>query len=191
MPVDRASEHRTLAASVWRQVFELFVRTRGQRDHVMQRYQLSPNDAKTLCMMDPANGQPMRALANLCCTDASNATWVVDRLERQGLVERRTVPGDRRVKLVGLTPRGVKTRNAIIESMHEPPLEVLALDRADLVTLATILTKIPLVAEFAASVNPATPSASSPESKGSAPTSIQRAGTRSRRRRPTANKQRS
>lgn len=155
MAIDRASEHRALAAQVWRQVFELFVRTRAQRDHVLRRLQLSPNDAKTLCTMDEALAKPMRALADACSTDASNATWVVDRLERQGLVERKSVAGDRRVKLVGLTARGVKARHAIIEAMHEPPIEVLALDRDDLAALAKVLAKIPLMAEL--SLLPGTP----------------------------------
>ncbi|HJU73097.1 MAG TPA: hypothetical protein VJ717_05075, partial [Gemmatimonadaceae bacterium] len=57
------------------------------------------------------------------------------------------VPGDRRVKLVGLTARGAKARQAIMEAMHEPPIEVLALDREDLAALAKILAKIPLLAE--------------------------------------------
>lgn len=144
MTTDHAVEHRALAAQVWRQVFELFVKTKGQREHVMQRLQLSPNDAKTLCLLDSADAKPMRALAEACCTDASNATWVVDRLEGLGLVERRAVPGDRRVKLVALTTRGAKTRAAIMQAMQEPPLELLALDRNDLVTFGKILAKIPL-----------------------------------------------
>ena len=144
MSIDRASEHRALATQVWRQVFDLFVKTKGQREQMMQRLQLSPNDAKTLCLLDSAEAKPMRALAEACCTDASNATWVVDRLESLGLVERRAVPDDRRVKLVALTTRGAKTRSAIMQAMHEPPLEVLALDRNDLVTLGKILAKIPL-----------------------------------------------
>lgn len=146
MSIDRAIEHRALATQVWRQLFELFVKTKGQREHIMQRLHLSPNDAKTLALLDSAEAKPMRALAEACCTDASNATWVVDRLERLGLVERRAVPGDRRVKLVALTTRGAKTRGAIMQAMHEPPLEVLALDRNDLVALGKILAKIPLVA---------------------------------------------
>ncbi|MGQ0640507.1 MAG: MarR family winged helix-turn-helix transcriptional regulator [Gemmatimonadaceae bacterium] len=154
MAIDRAAAHRALAAHVWRQVFDLFVRTRGQRDHVLKRLQLSPNDAKTLCTMDAVTAKPMHALAEACCIDASNTTWVVDRLEAQGLVERRTVPGDRRVKLVGLTPRGVKARSAIMEAMHEPPLEVLALDRDELDALAAILDKIPLLADGAQLATP-------------------------------------
>lgn len=146
MSTDRASEHRALATQVWRQMFDLFVKTKGQREHVMQRLQLSPNDAKTLVLLDSAEARPMRALAEACCTDASNATWVVDRLEGLGLVERRAVPGDRRVKLVALTTRGAKTRAAIMQAMHQPPLELLALDRNDLVAFGKILAKIPLVA---------------------------------------------
>ncbi len=146
MSIDRAVEHRALAAQVWRQVFELFVKTKGQREHVMQRFHLTPNDAKTLALLDSSDAKPMRALAQACCTDASNATWVVDRLESLGLVERRAVEGDRRVKLVALTTRGAKTRAAVMQAMHEPPLEVLALDRNDLVALGKILAKIPLVA---------------------------------------------
>lgn len=144
MAIERAADHRALAADVWRRVFNLFVSTRGQRDHAMQRFKLSPNDAKTLSLMDASQGKPMRAVADACSTDASNATWVVDRLERLGLVERQTVAGDRRVKLVALTARGVKARDAIIEAMHEPPLELLALDRADLVALSKLLAKIPV-----------------------------------------------
>ncbi len=37
---------------------------------------------------------------------AGNVTGIVDRLVKQGLAERRPVPGDRRAVLVRLTPRG-------------------------------------------------------------------------------------
>ena len=84
----------------------------------------------------------MRALAEAWGTDASNATWVVDRLERKGLAERRTIARDRRVKLVVLTSRGVRTRNAILQAFHEPPPELLTLDRRDLGALGEILGKL-------------------------------------------------
>jgi DNA-binding MarR family transcriptional regulator len=179
MAVDRAAEHRALAAQVWRQVFNLFVGTKGPREQVLHRLRLSPNDAKTLCMMDAMAAKPMRAVADMCCTDASNATWVVDRLESQGLVERKAVPGDRRVKLVGLTPRGVKTRSEIMQAMHEPPLEVLALDRDDLVALGRLLAKIPLPAD----ATPQQPAAVS-SSRSSATSAKRRPPSTARRRRP-------
>jgi hypothetical protein len=44
----------------------------------------------------------MKSLADEWRCDASNATWIVDRLEKLGLAERKTVPHGRRVKLVVL-----------------------------------------------------------------------------------------
>jgi DNA-binding MarR family transcriptional regulator len=45
------------------------------------------------------------AAAQLQC-DPSNITGIVDRLEARGLVERRVLPSDRRVKQLVLTPEG-------------------------------------------------------------------------------------
>ncbi|GAB3677206.1 MarR family transcriptional regulator [Actinocorallia lasiicapitis] len=55
----------------------------------------------------------MRALAARLFCDASNVTGIVTRLEGRGLVVRESDPGDRRVKLVSLTPSGVELRDKI------------------------------------------------------------------------------
>lgn len=138
----RSSTKRVLAGTAWRALFQLFMSTRWQRDQVLERFGLTPNDAKVLDTLDAAEGQPMRALAQAWGTDASNATWVVDRLERKGLAERRPMARDRRVKLVVLTRRGAETREAIVRAFHRPPPELLALERRDLEALAEILGKL-------------------------------------------------
>ena len=74
----------------------------------------------------------MRSLADAWGCDASNATWIVDRLEARGLAERRAKPGDRRVKLVVLTPEGLRTRQRLQQGMYEPPPALLALSAAEL-----------------------------------------------------------
>lgn len=61
----------------------------------------------------------MRALAEVWTCDASNATWMVDRLE------------------------GEKTRAGLIEAPYEPPPELLELDRADLEALRDAVAKLP------------------------------------------------
>lgn len=137
------SSKRAVAAEVWRRLFEVFMSTRPQRDEVLGRVGLTPNDSKALFSLDATEGKPMRALADAWGTDASAATWVVDRLERKGLAERRAAPSDRRVKLVVLTSRGAKTRDEILRAFHEPPPELLALDRQELQTLGELLAKIP------------------------------------------------
>jgi DNA-binding MarR family transcriptional regulator len=48
---------------------------------------------------------------------------MIGRLEQRGLVERRAVDGDRRVKEVVLTPLGVKTKADLLEAFHKPPPE--------------------------------------------------------------------
>src|SRR5919108_6414960 len=96
-----------LAADVWRAMFGFFMATRSQRDKVLSRLGLtglSPNDSKALFSLQPGEGKPMGALAGEWTCDASNATWMVDRLEERGLAERKSSPNGRRVKLVVLTP---------------------------------------------------------------------------------------
>jgi DNA-binding MarR family transcriptional regulator len=84
----------------------------------------------------------MRALADAWGTDASNATWVIDRLEQRGLAERRAAPHDRRVKLVVLTPKGAKTKSSLLRAFYEPPEQFLAMDPQDLRTLAKLLEQL-------------------------------------------------
>ena len=134
-----------LAADVWRSMFEFLIATRSQRDKVLARLGLTgltPNDSKALFSLQPGEGKPMGALAGEWTCDASNATWMVDRLEERGLAERRAVPGDRRVKMVYLTPLGVKTRKKLMDGMFEPPPELLRLERDDLLALRRAMEKL-------------------------------------------------
>ena len=84
----------------------------------------------------------MRELAEQWECDASNATWIVDRLERFGLAERRPVPGDRRVRQVVLTPAGEGLRAELLEEFHTPPTDLLRLSRKDLEALARLLDEL-------------------------------------------------
>jgi DNA-binding MarR family transcriptional regulator len=68
---------------------------------------------------------------------------MVDRLERRGLVERRILPTDRRVKTVALTPLGASTKAELFTRLHEPPADFLALDRATLQALGDALARLP------------------------------------------------
>ncbi|MFB4279386.1 MarR family winged helix-turn-helix transcriptional regulator [Nonomuraea sp. MTCD27] len=61
----------------------------------------------------------MRDLADRMGCEPSNATFVVDRLEEQGIVERRPHPTDRRAKQLVLTPQGVALRERLIEKLTE------------------------------------------------------------------------
>jgi DNA-binding MarR family transcriptional regulator len=145
MAQTRPASKATLAADVWREMFSFFWTTGSRKNIVLvsQELGLTPGHVKALLELEPGQSRPMGALAESLHCDASNATWLVDRLEERNLVERGTVPTDRRVKTVVLTPLGAKTRAAVFERLHEPPPELVALDREDLEELRAALAKLP------------------------------------------------
>ncbi len=85
---------------------------------------ITPGHVHALLSMDAAQGQPMGTLATAWKCDASNVTFLVDRLEQKGFVERRPSLGDRRVRTVVLTESGRSAQEAIDLSVAE--LELLA-----------------------------------------------------------------
>ena len=141
-PGSRESK-KEIAADAWHRMFAFFIKTRAQRDHALERFGLTPNDARALHALDVTEGRPMRALAEAWGCDASNATGMIDRLETRGLAERRTIATDRRVKLVVLTKLGAKTRVSLQQALFEPPLELLKLSRADLEAFRDAMTRLP------------------------------------------------
>ena len=131
-----------LAARVWRAMFAVLMKSAPQRTASLGKRGLTPNDARALGSIETDAGKPMRALAEAWECDPSYATWIVDRLEKLGLAERQADPNDRRVKLVALTKKGLRTRTQLLDDFHRPPPELAALDREDLEALDRILTKL-------------------------------------------------
>ena len=97
---------------------------------------------KALLALDPDEPRPMGSLADAFSCDTSTVTWIVDRLEERGLVERRGLPTDRRVKTVALTPLGMETKAELEKRLYEPPAELLSLDRDVLEALLDVLAKL-------------------------------------------------
>lgn len=139
----RPSQRQALAAHVWRRLFDFFISTAGQRHRVLAELELTPNDSRALHTLDPRTGRTMRSLAEEWACDASNATWIVDRLEKRGLAERRAVHGDRRVKHVVLTPAGVRVRERLRQGMYEPPEALAGLPVSTLRELRAALARLP------------------------------------------------
>jgi len=123
----RASK-ASLAKEAWQRLFHFFISTRAQRDRVLGRHGLTPNDVRTLTSLNSKQGRTMRSLAQQWGCDASNATWIVDRLERRGLAKRTPHATDRRVKHVVLTAAGDRLRRKVLRDLDQPPPEFVALD---------------------------------------------------------------
>ncbi len=64
-----------------------------------------------------------RELATRMGCEPPNATFVLDRLEQQGLIQRRPHPADRRAKQIVLTSDGQHCRATVLEHLStQPPL---------------------------------------------------------------------
>jgi DNA-binding MarR family transcriptional regulator len=139
----RTGTKAAIAAQAWSALLDLTIGQRNRFFGILQEFGLTPGDLRALSALDRETPRPMRTLARAWACDASNVTWMVDRLERRGLVERQTPASDRRVKTVALTPLGASTKAELFTRLHEPPADFLALDRATLQALRDALARLP------------------------------------------------
>jgi MarR family transcriptional regulator, organic hydroperoxide resistance regulator len=84
----------------------------------------------------------MRELAERLYLDPSNLTALVDRLEDLGLVERQADAGDRRVKRLVITPKGVRLSEQIIDAVFAEGTVFDKLDAAEQRQLLELLGRI-------------------------------------------------
>jgi DNA-binding MarR family transcriptional regulator len=136
------SPKKSVAADVWRLMLDCSLAQFGRASAILQPLGLTPGHLKLLMQIEEGEGRPMGSLAHAFHCDASTMTWLVDRLEERGLVERRMLPSDRRVKAVALTPRGIEMKADLLQQFYEPPAELCGLDRSSLEGLRDALAKI-------------------------------------------------
>ncbi|HET9847075.1 MAG TPA: MarR family transcriptional regulator [Candidatus Dormibacteraeota bacterium] len=137
------SNKAAVAADVWRSIFDFIIATAPQRNRYLGETGLTPNDARTLQSLSSTEGRSMSALAEEWKLDASTVTWIVDRLEGKGLVQRRPHPSDRRSRLVMLTPKGARLMAKNVERMYVPPPELLDLELGELTALRDAVARLP------------------------------------------------
>ncbi len=142
--VSPASERdsQDLAQEAWRLLTEIFRERKEQFPEIAGSLGLNPGALHALMSLDPDEPHSMSTLAHAWKCDASNVTWLVDRLEEGGYAERRAHPTDRRVRTVAMTREGAKARARVERILHEPPAAVRSLSERDLQTLVRLLHKI-------------------------------------------------
>lgn len=133
-----------LASSVWQHLFQLFQSRKDEFLAIAAEVGLTPAHMHALLSLDPDQPKPMRSLAEEWKCDASNVTFLADRLEDAGYVERRVSPTDRRVKILQLTEAGLAARAKLHERMSVPPPALLGLTVAELRTLDDLLGGLPV-----------------------------------------------
>lgn len=133
---------RDQVATVWRLMLQCAMNQVGKTSGQLQGMGLTPGHMKALLMLEPGEPRSMGALAQQFACDASSMTWLVDRLEERDLVRRGALPGDRRVKTVALTDKGIAMKEELSNRLYEPPDELLTLDRNTLDALQDVLTRL-------------------------------------------------
>src|SRR5437588_10368030 len=110
------------ACRAWQLLMKFFFAQRGHLPASAAEFDLSPVQCHVLHLIEPGRPLPMRRLADTLACDASNVTGLIDRLEARGLVQRRPSAGDRRVKVLHLTPAGSRLRAQLLKRMTDESL---------------------------------------------------------------------
>jgi DNA-binding MarR family transcriptional regulator len=127
------------ACRAWQLLMKFFFVYRKHLPASEAEFELSPAQCHVLHLIEPGQPIPMGRLAQLLSCDASNVTGLIDRLESRGLVERRPLEHDRRVKALDLTPAGLQLRTLLLRRMTRRPLPLSRLSPEDQRTLVRIL----------------------------------------------------
>lgn len=115
-------------------------RARENFQEVAAEFDLTAPQTRALLYLGAA--APMRALAEHLSCDASNITGIADRLQTRGLVKRGEADKDRRVKLLVLTPEGVRVREQVENRLLETSPFMAGLSDSERATLQELLSKI-------------------------------------------------
>jgi DNA-binding MarR family transcriptional regulator len=140
-PAASAGTSGDVAARAWQSMRTLVLDRYDRRKKVCDALGMSFIRAKALRLV-AAGPMTMRELAAGLGTDPPYTTVAVDDLERRGLVVRTVRAGDRRSKLVSITPSGLEQARLASEILNAPPRPVRELPAADLATLDRILSHL-------------------------------------------------
>jgi DNA-binding MarR family transcriptional regulator len=127
---------------VW-QALRAFVLAHDQRDELRDTLGLGRGTGRIKVLLRLTEGPlTLRDIAEFTGVDAPYATLIVDSLEARGLVERTPHPGDRRCKLVILTPAGREAAAHASHIISQPPAGFTKLTDAELTLLESLLARL-------------------------------------------------
>ena len=132
----------SIGVSLWVRLLESHnlmlgdLRRRLAEDCTMPRFDLLAN-------LEREDGQTLAALSRRMLVTAGNLTGLVDRAERDGVVERRPDPSDRRLSRVWLTSKGRELVQSLLPAHAAHVSELLAaLDATERRDLRRLLGKL-------------------------------------------------
>ncbi|WP_040865697.1 MarR family winged helix-turn-helix transcriptional regulator [Nocardia exalbida] len=105
---------------------------------IARRFELTSQQAELLCLLGADRPPSFGELAAMLGCDKTNVTGMVDRLERRGLLARKTDPSDRRVTRAVPTDQGSAVREKFRADLERELTRRLPdIDRTRLIALVT------------------------------------------------------
>ena len=80
--------------------------------------ELSTGQPKVLAFLRSHEGQSQKEIARACQLEPGSVTVLLQRMEKQGILDRRQCEGDRKSRRVTLTERGKELARASVESFY-------------------------------------------------------------------------
>jgi DNA-binding MarR family transcriptional regulator len=109
----------------------------------MARLDLDPREVVLLRHVAAAEGQSQQALAESLQIPASRMVALVDGLEQRGLMERRPIAGDRRVRALHLSRDGRRVLRKVMDASAKHEAELCSgLDASDRTQLIGLLSRL-------------------------------------------------
>lgn len=105
----------------------IWMRTNHLLGEVLAEHELTTATFQALWAIDPDAPPPsMRVLAERIYCNAPNLSFITNQLVERGFVERSVDPDDRRSRVLTLTSKGRRARNAVVRAaVEQTPLGVL------------------------------------------------------------------
>jgi len=138
-----------LAAQLAELVFDVMRALEAQVGVTLRDLDLTEPLAEVLWTLEPEGDPlPRRDLAARLRCDPSNVTFLADRLEARGLIERVVDGRDRRLKAMRLTPAGVATRARLLAGFASgsPFARLTVAEQGHLVDLLARSVRVPRAA---------------------------------------------
>ena len=127
------------AAQAWKLMIEFFQAQRSHFERASAEFDLTKQQSHVLHVLAKEGPHSSRHLAQILGCDASNVTGLIDRLEARALVTRKNVPGDRRMRMLAVTPAGARLHRRLAARMAQAPPAIAELEPEELRALRDLM----------------------------------------------------
>ena len=142
MTTTKLNGGRSTAAQAWELIIEVFQSQRHHFERAATLLELTKQQAHALYVLSVDGPRSMSDLAETLACDASSVTGLIDRLEARGLVSRHSVPSDRRMRMLTLTPAGARMHQRYRALVKQPPPAIAQLPEELQRSLRDVLTRV-------------------------------------------------